>query len=461
MATSRPNILYVMSDDHTINAINCYGGWLKDAVDTPNLDRIANEGMRFTNCFCNNSLCSPSRASIITGQFSHKNGVLRLNGSLAADHPSFARQLQADGYQTAVVGKWHLKTDPVGFHHYEILPGQGDYFNPHFNRNGETTFYQGYATDIITDLSLDWLEKRDKSRPFMMLTQHKAPHGLWEFAPRHAEMFADEDLPEPENLYEKFKQASGAFQNHERDILAQAARMDAGVNGRTWPTGRLDTTGMTERETIHAGYQKYVKDYLRCIAAIDESVGRLLKFLDDEGLADNTIVVYTSDQGMFLGEHSFFDKRLILEEALHMPLLIRYPGAIEPGSVNENLVMNIDFAETLVDFAGLEQDSRMQGQSIRPLCEGKNVEWRKSIFYAYWDGLTRHHGVRDDRYKLAVHRTGEKDLFDLEKDPLEMTSQVDNAEYADVLANLESELERLVVEVDISPEELPGRLQDD
>ena len=461
MATSRPNILYVMSDDHTVDAINCYGGWLNDVVDTPNLDRIANEGMRFTNCFCNNSLCSPSRASIITGQYSHKNGVLRLNGSLAEDHPSFARQLQADGYQTAVVGKWHLKTDPVGFDHYEILPGQGNYFNLHFNRNGQTTFYQGYATDIITDLSLDWLKERDTSRPFMMLTHHKAPHGMWEFAPRHAEMFMEEDLPEPENLYQRFEKASGAFQNYWRDVIFQAKRMDEGFNGRTWPTGRLDTTGMTEKEKIHAGFQKYVKDYLRCIAAIDESVGRLLAYLDEEGLVEDTIVVYTSDQGMFLGEHSFVDKRLILEEALRMPLLMRYPGTIQPGSVNDDMVMNIDFAETIVDFAGLEADPRMQGQSFRPLCEGKEVEWRKSMFYGYWDGVAMHHGVRDERYKLAVHCTGEKDLFDLEVDPLEMTSQVGNEEYADVLVRMETELDRLIEEVDISPRELPGRLQDD
>ncbi|MCZ6636071.1 MAG: sulfatase-like hydrolase/transferase, partial [bacterium] len=222
MPQSRPNILYIMSDDHSTNVINCYGGWLNEVVDTPNLDRIAQEGMRFEHCYCNNSLCSPSRASIITGQYSHKNGVTKLNGPLADDHPSFARQLQADGYQTAVVGKWHLKSDPVGFDHYEILPGQGNYFNPHFDRNGQTTHYQGYATDIITDLSLEWLQKRDPDRPFLMMCHHKAPHGLWEFAPRHAELFRDGDLPEPSNLYETFREVSDAFRNHQRDILAQA-----------------------------------------------------------------------------------------------------------------------------------------------------------------------------------------------------------------------------------------------
>jgi len=257
-------------------------------------------------------------------------------------------------------------------------------------------------------------------------------------------------------LYETFTEVSDAFRNHQRDILAQAKRMDEGVNGRTWPTGRLDTTGMTDKEKIHAGYQKYAKDYLRCIAAIDEGVGRLLDFLDEEGVADNTIVVYTSDQGMFLGEHGFYDKRLILEEALRMPFLIRYPKVIPAGTVNEDLVMNIDFGQTFLDFCGLEADGRMQGRSFKSLCEGKTpTDWRKAIFYSYWAGVTRHYGLRTKRYKMAVHRTGERDLFDLDQDPLEMKSEVHNPDYADVLAEMERELEALIEEVGISDAELP------
>ena len=456
MSDSRPNILYIMSDDHTVNAISCYNGWLNEVVDTPNIDRIANEGMRFDNCICNNALCSPSRASIITGQYSHKNGVLRLNQPLRDDHPNFVRQLQASGYQTGIAGKWHLGSEPDGFDYWEVLPGQGAYFDPSFTRNGEPTQYEGYATDIITDLSLNWLKARDPDKPFLMLCHHKAPHGLWEYAPRHADLFTDGDLPEPSNLYKPFDKVSSALEDHHRTILMQAERMDEGLRGREWPTGRLDTTGMSTTEKIHAAYQKYVKDYLRCIVAIDEGVGRLLDYLDEEGLTENTIVVYTSDQGMFLGEHSYFDKRLILEESLLMPYVMRYPGAIAPGSVNEDIVVNVDFGATYLDFAGLQPDAQVQGRSFRALCEGKTPEdWRQSAFYAYWDGPTKHYGVRTQNYTLAVHRTGERDLFDLEKDPWEMTSVYGDPAYADVQAEVEADLARLIEEIDICAEELP------
>ena len=456
MSDSRPNILYIMSDDHTVNAVSCYNGWLNEVVDTPNIDRIAQEGMRFDNCICNNSLCSPSRASIMTGQYSHKNGVLRLNRPLADDHPNFVRQLQASGYQTGIAGKWHLGSDPDGFDYWEVLPGQGNYFDPKFMRNGEPTQYEGYATDIITDLSLDWLKQRDGEKPFFLMCHHKAPHGLWEYAPRHADLFTDGDLPEPSNLYTQFDKVSSAFMGHERTMISQADRMNEGVRGGEWPTGRLDTTGMGDEEKIHAGYQKYVKDYLRCITAIDEGVGRLLDYLDEEGLADNTIVVYTSDQGMFLGEHCYFDKRLILEESLQMPYVTRYPGVIEPGSVNDDIVMNVDFGPTLLDCAGLVADDRMQGRSFRSLCEGSTPDdWRQSAFYAYWDGLTKHYGVRTQKYTLAVHRTGERDMFDLENDPQEMRSVYGEPEYADAQAEVEADLARLIEEIDISAEQLP------
>jgi len=456
MPDIRPNILYIMSDDHTINAVSCYNGWLNEVVDTPNIDRIANEGMRFDNCICNNSLCSPSRASIMTGQYSHRNGVTRLNQPLEDGHPNFVRQLQASGYQTGIAGKWHLGSDPDGFDYWEVLPGQGDYFDPKFTRNGEPTQYEGYATDIITNLSLDWLKQRDPEKPFFMMCHHKAPHGLWEFAPRHADLFTDGDMPEPSNLYTQFEKVSSAFWGHQRTMIAQAERMDEGVRGKEWPTGRLDTTGMSEEEKIHAGYQKYVKDYLRCIAAIDEGVGRLLDYLDEEGLTDNTIVVYTSDQGMFLGEHCYFDKRLILEESLQMPYVLRYPGVIEPGSVNEDIVMNVDFGLTYLDFVGLEPDGRMQGRSFRSLCEGTTPDgWRQSAFYAYWDGLTKHYGVRTRNYTLAVHRTGERDMFDLKNDPQEMRSVYGEPAYAESQAEAETDLARLIEEIEITEEQLP------
>ena len=455
---ARPNILYIMSDDHSTNAVGAYNGWLKKHAPTPNIDRLAREGLRFDNCFCTNSICTPSRASIITGQYSHVNGVLTLKGRLREGQPSFPRDLQRAGYQTAVVGKWHLRSTPRGFDYYEVLPGQGAYFNPRFTRDGEQTKYEGYSTDIITDLSLEWLKKRDKEKPFLLLCHHKAPHGRWEYAPRHRKMYAGVDLPEPPTLHNRFENASTALKQHFRNMVFQADRMAAGQRGRAWPTGRLDTTGMDERQKIKAAYQKYVKDYLRCVAAVDESVGRLLKFLDDEGLTENTVVVYTSDQGMFLGEHGYIDKRLILEESLRMPLIIRYPGVVEAGSVNDAIVLNVDFAGTLLEISGLPVPKVMQGRSFLPLLKGETpANWRTSSFYAYWGGATKHYGVRTRRHKLAIHHTGERDLFDLEKDPLERRSEISNPEYAGVLRELERELERLKKEVGITDDQLPGK----
>ena len=271
-------------------------------------------------------------------------------------------------------------------------------------------------------------------------------------------MYAGVDLPEPPTLHNHFENASTALKQHFRNMVFQADRMAAGQRGRPWPTGRLDTTGMDERQKIKAAYQKYVKDYLRCVAAVDESVGRLLKFLDDEGLTGNTVVVYTSDQGMFLGEHGYIDKRLILEESLRMPLIIRYPGVVEAGSVNDDIVLNVDFAETLLEISGLPVPKVMQGRSFLPLLKGRTpANWRTSSFYAYWGGATKHYGVRTRRHKLALHHTGERDLFDLEKDPLERRSEISNPEYAGVLRELERELERLKKEVGIADDQLPGK----
>jgi arylsulfatase A-like enzyme len=453
----QPNILYIMSDDHAATAIGAYNMRLAKYAPTPNIDRIAREGMRLDNVFCNNSICTPSRASIITGQYSHINGIFTLNGSLTPQSESFPRRLQQVGYQTAVIGKWHIKSDPDGFDHYEVLPGQGAYFNPSFKRDGKKTRYQGYCTDIITDLSLDWLKGRDKNKPFLLLCQHKAPHGWWEYAPRHKNLYANVTLPEPANIHDDFANRSNAFKVHHRTLLWHADRMANGSRGREWPTGKLDIVGLNTKQISKAAYQKYVKDYLRCVKAVDEGVGRLMKYLDDEGLTDDTIIIYTSDQGMFLGEHGYIDKRLILEESLRMPFLIRYPGHINPGSSNDSIIVNVDFSETLLDFAGAEIPKTMQGRSFRPLLEGKQIPgWRKSMFYAYWGGPSQHYGVRTKRYKLVIHHTGERDLFDLKTDPTEMHSEIENPKYIAIRKRLENELTRLMQEVRISKQTLPG-----
>lgn len=459
----KPNILYIMADDHAANAISCYGSWLKDYAKTPNIDKIAAEGMRFNNCFCNNSICTPSRASIITGQYSHVNGVRKLGGSLKAGHPSFVRQLTSAGYQTAVIGKWHIKSTPSGFDHYEVLGsvgrhGQGKYYNPTFDKNGVKTSYKGYVTDIITDLTLDWLKSRDKNKPFLMMCQHKSPHGLWQYAERHKDMFKNKQIVESSTLFDDFSnRAPQQLSRHWAKILKLAGRMQRS----TWPTGPLDTTGMNNKQKIQAAYQKYVKDYIRCITANDENVGRLLDYLDSEGLKQNTIVVYTSDQGMFLGEHGFYDKRLILEDSLRMPFLVRYPKEIKAGSVCDKLVVNIDFAETFLDFAGVKVPVGMQGRSFRALLQGKTpTDWRKSFFYAYWAGPPRHHGIRTDRYKLICYHYKNKadvyDMFDLEKDPLELVSVYDNPAYSSVVSEMHAELTRVMNEIGISEGELPG-----
>lgn len=460
---TRPNILYFMSDDHASNAISCYGSWLKDYAKTPNIDKIAAEGMRLNNCFCNNSICTPSRASIITGQYSHVNGVEKLSQSMKSNHPSFVGQLTEAGYQTALIGKWHIDTKPSEFSHYEALGspgswGQGKYFNPTFDRNGTKTSYTGYVSDIIGDLTLDWLENRDKTKPFLMMCQHKAPHGLWEYAPRHEDMFKNEDIVEPPTLFDDFSnRAPNEISRHWAQLLGLAGRMASG-----WPTGNLNTSGMTDRQKVKAAFQKYLKDYIRCITAVDENVGRVLDYLDANGLRQNTIVVYTSDQGMFLGEHGFYDKRLILEDSLRMPFLVRYPGYIKPGTVCDNLIMNIDFGPTLLDFTGLEPDGQMQGKSFKPFLLGKTPPtWRDSCFYAYWNSSNHphHHGIRTDRYKLICYRYTTKpsvyDLFDLQTDPLELVSVYDNPAYTSVKNMMLAKLDAKMNEIGITESQLP------
>jgi len=460
---NRPNIVFIMSDDHAAHAMSCYGSRINE---TSNLDRIAREGMRFDNCFCANSICGPSRATILTGTYNHVNGVTTLSARLDNRQLNFAKLLQQAGYQTAVVGKWHLGQGPehwpTGFDHYEILQGQGPYFDPEMVRDGEKVQHQGYTTDIITDLCLDWLRQRDRSRPFCLLYHHKAPHRHWEPDDKHARMYEDIDIPEPETFDDDYSNRAAA--------AAEAKmRIDQDLNERDLKQPVPE--GLTPEEEKHWKYQRYIKDYLRCVASIDDNVGRLLDFLDAEGLTENTIVIYTSDQGFFLGDHGWYDKRFMYEESLRMPFIIRYPREIAPASVNQDLILNVDFAPTFLDYAGIDVPEPMQGTSFRSLLNGRTPEdWQTSIYYRYWMHLAHHnvyahYGVRTRRCKLIFYyadaldqpgaiddrREPEWELFDLEKDPFELHSVYDDPQYADVVAELKTELRRLQEKVGDEP----------
>jgi arylsulfatase A-like enzyme len=456
----RPNILFIMSDDHASHAMSCYGSRINQ---TPNLDRIAKGGMRFDNCFCTNSICAPSRAAILTGTYNHINGVTTLSTHIDGRQLTFPKLFQQAGYQTAMIGKWHLGHggvhDPTGFDYWSVLPGQGLYHNPKMIEMGEEKVYEGYVTDIITDLCLDWLNARDTNRPFMLMYHHKAPHRAWEPDEKHAHMYENEDIPEPETLWDDYSNRSSA-------AAAAKMRVDRDMNEKDLKGSAPE--GLSAEDKKRWNYQKYIKDYLRCVASIDDNVGRMLDYLEEEGLAENTIVVYTSDQGFFLGDHGWYDKRFMYEESLRMPFIIRYPKEINPGSVNKDMLLNVDFAPTFLDYAGIDIPESFQGSSCRPLLNGETPDgWQTSIYYRYWMHLAHHHvyahyGVRTHRHKLIYYyadglnqegsiddtKEPEWELFDLEKDPYELNSVYDNPEYANIVTELKDELHRLQDQVE-------------
>jgi arylsulfatase A-like enzyme len=454
----------VMADDHAAHAIGAYGSAI---ADTPGIDRLAREGMRFDACFCTNSICSPSRATILTGTYNHVNGVTTLDTRFDARQPTFPAMLREAGYQTALVGKWHLGHggihDPVGFDWWTVLPGQGEYHDPTFlEPGGRTVVRAGYATDLISDLALDWIDRRDPSRPFLAMIHHKAPHRAWEPAARHSALFTERDIPEPATLRDDYVGRSTAA------VEARMRMRDLTVEDLK----AIVPPGLTHDEALGWRYQRYIKDYLRCVAALDENVGRLLDFLDDRGLTDDTIVAYTSDQGFFLGDHGWFDKRFMYEESLRMPLLVRYPREVAPGTSSGAMVLNVDFAQTFLDLAGVEARAPMQGRSMRPILRAETpADWRTSMYYRYWmhldgsHGVRAHRGVRTERHKL-VHYYPEPagpaipeewELFDLVADPFELRSLHDDPAHADVLATLRAELERLSDAVgDVTPMRAAG-----
>lgn len=617
----RPNILFIYSDDHAVQAISAYKSFLSGTIETPNIDRLAKEGMRFENAFCTNSICTPARATILTGKYSNNNGIKTLDTAFDGSQQTFPKLLQEAGYYTGIVGKWHLKSQPTGFDYYNVLPGQGAYFNPDMNESGMPWFivpgadpgvkfwrveagepgginpagikkYEGYVTDIITDISLEFLKDRPKDKPFLLMYQHKAPHDFFQYDQKHATLYRDSEIPEPFNLSDDYinhgkaikrttqkiymeypggsdesekilmdgrpiqedrvmadmrnlrqlhralhlnksdefddilnlsdndksknqtvKSLAGSewnfSQNSENvyykfvddsEFIVSGGAAGEGMTGEysqkgekvflnigefTWEglfDGKeftiniaVEDDNYTPEERRKIAYQMYIKAYLRCVASIDDNIGRVLKYLDEEGLTDNTIVIYTSDQGFFLGEHGLFDKRFMYDESLRIPLLVRYPKKIKPGSVTSDFAVNIDFAPTFLDIAGIEIPDDMDGVSLKPVLDGNTpASWRSDMYYRYWMhrahfNISAHYGIRTDRYKLIFYyglpldasgafqesTPPEWELFDLQNDPHEMNNVYDDPAYAEVIKGLKSRLLELKKQYGDTDEKYP------
>ena len=491
--SSRPNIIFILSDDHACQAVSAYGSRL---IQTPHIDRLAQEGVCFELSYVTNSICAPSRASILTGQYSHQHGVIDNSVVMKSQEETFPVLFKKAGYQTALVGKWHLKATPAGFDYFSILPDQGHYYNPDFIENDRKYQEHGYVTDILTEKCLAWLKNRDKSKPFLLFMNHKAPHRNWMPGPESLRLFRNEDLPVPKTFFDDYGTRCEAARRQEMRIADHAylsydlklfplreveineqektglAYWNSVYNRLTeeqkkiWDEAYRDENEefrrkkLGDRELALWKYQRYIKDYLRCIASVDLSVGRLLDFLDKEGLANNTLVIYASDQGFFLGEHGWFDKRFMYEPSIRFPLLIRYLDGVERKVDREHLVLNVDLAPTLLDMAGLPVPAYMQGKSFKDILQGKRVsDWRESFYYHYYEypavhSVKRHYGVRSSRYKL-IHFYYDIDcweLYDLELDPQEVNNVYNHPDYQKIKDDLMKELNHLRTELGVKPE---------
>ena len=455
---TRPNILFIMSDDHAAHAISAYGSRVNS---TPHIDRLAAGGMRVDNAFCTNALCAPSRATILTGTYNHVNGVTTLPTDLDNRQPTFVSALHDAGYATGIVGKWHLghgpRHDPRGFDHWMVLPDQGDYHDPVFIDNGVERRIPGYVTDLTTDLAIDWLDRQ--TGPFCLLVHHKAPHRPWLVDDAHAGMYDDVDIPLPDTFFDDYANRAEAA----RAATMRVAR-DLGDEDLKQPV----PPGLTAEQEARWKYRRYLQDYLGCVAGVDDSVGRLLDHLDARGRSDDTIVVYTSDQGFFLGDHGWYDKRFMYEESLRMPLLVRYPREIPAGARTDAMVSNVDFAQTFLDYAGVPAPDRMQGRSLRGVLAGDTPsDWRRAVYYRYWEHgdhnhhVRAHYGVRTHRYKLIFYYSDglglpgtsdrryppEWELFDLQSDPAELRNVYDDPAYREVRDELTALLSSMQDEV--------------
>jgi len=457
-AKGKPNILFIMADDHTSQTWGCYGLRLSKYARTPHIDRIAAEGAMLRNSFCTNSICVPSRATILTGQYSHVNGATTLGGRLDPEADNVAKHLKAAGYETAIVGKWHLKNQPAGFDYYNVLHGQGRYHNPvlwetgkDWRGRGET--HQGHSTDVITGQALKWLDGRAaKDKPFCLMCHFKAVHEPFYPPARFQKLYADVDIPEPKDLLARKAPKGTIVEGWPLEILTERFLKGAGK----YAPPKLDVSDMDATAKRKATYQKFAKTYLRTVAGIDENIGRLLKWLDETGQADNTVVIYTSDQGYFLGEHNLFDKRFIYEESLRMPFVVRYPKEIKGGTVLDDIIINVDFAELMLDYAGTDVPDSMQGRSFRANLTGKTpADWRDAMYYHYWSHSAprpAHYGVRTHESKLIWFYGlvgGGRDpddcweFYDLKTDPNEYENRYKNPKYTDKIAALKKRLAAL------------------
>lgn len=477
---SRPNIIFIMTDDHSYQTLSAYDDRF---INTPNLDRIANDGVLFANSFVTNSICGPSRATMITGKFSHKNGFPDNRSTFDGSQPTLPKYLQKAGYETAIVGKWHLKSVPTGFDHSEVLIGQGNYYNPVFIENGDTTRSEGYVTDIITDKSLDWLNQRDTKKPFCLLLHHKATHRVWKPDTSLFNTFQDVTFEIPNTYFDDYEGRTAAAEQklsiiEDMDLVYDLKMLDKEGEIKTkyrrnfqnmynrfteeqkkaWDKyydpiiAEFKEANLSGKELAKWKYQRYMEDYLKCVKSVDNNVGRVLDYLEEKGLSDNTLVVYTSDQGFYMGEHGWFDKRFMYEESMRTPLLMRFPKNIKAAGKIDELVQNIDYAPTILDLAGVKIPSDMQGESLVPLVTGKKEDIREALYYHYYEYpnehmVKRHYGIRTDRYKL-IHFYNDIDdweLFDLQKDPGEMNDLYGKEGYEKITANLKEKLEKLQV----------------
>ena len=475
-AAQKPmNIIYIMSDDHSYQTISAYD---QRYIQTPNIDRLANEGVRFTNSFVANSISGPSRACMLTGKHSHANGFINNSTTFDGSQQTFPKILRENGYQTAMIGKWHLASEPTGFDHWEILIGQGEYYNPTFIENGNKLQREGYATNVITDRAINWLDNtRDESKPFCLFVHHKAPHRTWMPDTCDYDLFADVTFPIPETFYDEYEGREAAKKQKMNIMADMDLQYDLKMVDESVPTrfgGGMYTPGsmneaqkaawdahyqpilekfkkakLSGKDLAEWKYQEYMRDYLRVITSVDRNIGRLLDHLEEQGLLENTMIVYTSDQGFYMGEHGWFDKRFMYEESFRTPLLVRLPGG-KKGDVDQ-MVQNIDYGPTILDLAGIEKPADMHGESFLPLLRGEELpDWRKSLYYHYYEypdehAVCKHYGVRTERYKL-IHFYEDIDsweLFDLQEDPNELNNIYGKPGTEDIIKELKAEMLRL------------------
>ena len=484
-ADSRPNILFIFTDDHAPHAIGAYRGWLQSVNPTPNIDKLAAQGILFENSFCSNSICGPSRAVIQTGKHSHKNGFMNNGNTFDWNQQTFPKLLQKAGYQTAIYGKSHLKGEPQGYDDWKVLPGQGLYYNPDFFTPAGKITIEGYCTDIVNDMAVNYLKNiRDAEKPFMLMVQHKAPHRCWMPALRHLNLYDDIEIPEPPTLFDQYEDKAFPARKQEMEIDRHMdihydlfldlvpdqepepiqSRQDRSSwqnlqrftpqQLKAWRTAwapkdqAFHQAKLSGKDLVRWKFQRYAKNYLRAIKGVDEGIGRLMNTLNELGVADNTVVIYCSDQGFYIGDHGWYDKRWMYEESLKMPFIVQWPGVVKPGSLNRDLIQNIDYAPTFLDMAGAAIPSDLQGVSLVPLLKGESLSnWRSAIYYHYYEYpsvhmVPRHFGIRTERYKLMkFYQFGEEwEFYDLHSDPDELSNEYNNPDYTAKISVVRNQL---------------------